>query len=287
MFLRLLAIVFCGTLVSSCFDPPEYPDIPEISFKSVNFVKGGLDSDGNPVSDTVVLLINFKDGNGDVGVGTDEVYPPFNDRWYYTKEPLSSSNSAYDDCTSYDHKCWFLRAGTEADPFKEVNKYVDFSDRRTNPNYDTLSKYGFSKPYNCINWEVVYYDDDNNDETEVVPVDTLFFTLNPHYSNIFVQFEIKNPNPPDLTNPFDSKFEENVYFTYPICGVRTFDGRVPVLFDETTKDTPLEGTIRYAMPSSFYKTIFASNTLRLRVYIEDRALNKSNEIVTSEFTVDK
>lgn len=282
MSLRLLVIVFCGTLVSSCFDPPEYPNVPEITFKSVNFVKGGVDSDGNVLSDTVVLLINFKDGNGDIGIGTDEVQPPFNDRWYYLKQNPSVDRSLSDDCTSYNKKCWFLNP-----IIKEFDKYIDYSDRRNNPDYDTLAQYSFTKPYNCINWEVVTHDDDNNTDTEPVPLDTLFFTLNPHYSNIFVQFEIKNPNPPDLSNPFDSKFEENTFFTYPICGVRTFDGRVPVLFDATTKDTPLEGTIRYAMPSAFYKTIFASNTLRLRVYIEDRALNKSNEIVTSEFTVDK
>lgn len=278
MFLRLLVIVFCGTLVSSCFDPPEYPNTPEISFKSVNFVKGGFNSDGNPISDTVILILNFKDGDGNIGVSSDELQPPFNDRWYYTRENLSRDNTLNDDCTSYNKKCWFLNP-----TITEFDKYVDYSDLRSNPSYDTLKN--FVKPYNCTNWEVVYYDHDNDPSTDTVPLDTLFFTLNPHYNNIFVKFEIKNDNPANPANPFDTQFDETQFFTYPLCGIRPFDGRIPVLFDATTKDTPLEGTIRYAIPSVSFQTIFGSKTLRLRVYIEDRSLNKSNEVVTSEFDV--
>lgn len=274
MFRRLLMFVFCGALVTSCFEPPEYPDIPEITFKSVQFKKGGIDGEGNIVADTVVLMLNFKDGNGDIGVSPDEVYPPFNDRWYYTKSKIGGSGVF--ECNDPE-KCWYYSLDTT-----QFKKYIKLSDRKK-PEYATLED--FSKPYNCINWQKIEYDHDKNPETEVIPLDTIYFKLNPHYNNIFVQFEIKNDNPADPRNPFDTVFDESQYFTFPLCGIRPFNGRIPILFDETTMNTPLEGTIRYTIPSVSFPTIFGSKVLRLRVYIEDRALNKSNEIVTSEFDV--
>ncbi len=287
MFRRLLVFVFCGALVSSCFDPPEYPDSPEISFKSVSFVKGGTQSNGIKAADTIVLMLNFKDGDGDVGVSSEETGPPFNDRWYYTTSPLQPDGSYYDDCTSYNNRCWFINP-----TITEFDKYIDVSDLKE-PQYDTLfldrsfdppRKRTFSKPYNCVNWEVIYYDDDNNEETPTIPLDTLFFTLNPHYNNIFVTFEIKNDNPTDPSKPFDP-FNEQDFFTYPNCGVRIFHGRIPVLAENPRDETPLEGTIRYAIPSVSFQTLFGAKTLRLRTYIEDRALHKSNEVTTREFTL--
>src|SRR5690242_16348404 len=106
-FRWLAIVVFCGIVVSSCFDPPEYPDTPDISFKSLTFVKGGLQANGNKAADTIVLILNFKDGDGDVGVSSDELAPPYNDRWYYTSEQLSHDGQYLDDCTSYNKRCWF------------------------------------------------------------------------------------------------------------------------------------------------------------------------------------
>jgi hypothetical protein len=129
----------------------------------------------------------------------------------------------------------------------------------------------FTKPYNCTNWEVV-----RNDVTDVA-VDTLFFTLNSHYSNIFVEFQTKNGD-----NSYTT-FDWSNFLSYPSCEVQGFNGRFPLLTDTPNGDSPLEGEIRYSMPSPFFKIIFGAKTLRLRVYIEDRALNKSNEVFTNDF----
>lgn len=271
-------MVFCSGLVSSCFDPPEYPDTPEISFKSITYVKGGPLPDGQGIAaDSVILVLNFKDGDGDIGISANEVEPPFNDRWFYTREPLIPDGSF--DCVNYNNKCWFVN-----DIITEFDKYVDYSDR-LKPEYDTLKS--FVKPFNCVNWEVIYYDHDHDDQTAVIPLDTLFFTLNPHYNNIFVEFQTKNNNPPDPGNPnanWDT-FDEQQFFTYPLCGIRSFHGRVPILSEDLRDDTPLEGTIRYSIPSVSFQTIFGSKTLRLKVSIEDRALHRSNEVVTRDFTL--
>lgn len=274
---RLLVVLFCSGLVSSCFDPPEYALEPEISFKSVSFVKGGLQSNGLPAADSVILILNFKDGDGDVGVSSDETGPPFNDRWYYTTKPLDPDPTYFDDCTSYNNRCWFINT-----TLTEFDKYVDISDYGVAP-YDTLKS--FTKPYNCINWEVIYYYPEDTPDVPV-PLDTLYFTLNPHYNNIFVTFEVKNDNPADPSMPFDA-FDELDFFNFPNCGVRIWNGRIPILSENLSSDTPLEGTIRYAIPSISFQTIFGAKTLRLRAYIEDRAFHKSNEIVTREFTLNE
>jgi len=285
-FRWLVLVVFCGIVVSSCFDPPQYPDTPEITFKSLDFVKGGVDGDGLKIADTIVLVINFKDGDGDVGIPPDAQYPPVNDRWYFLKNYTNNSfpgdvGHYGDDCRSYGGACWFIpRDGNQNVIKSELSKFVGYSDFGKAP-YDTLKT--FSKPFNCTNWEVIKYDDDGDSGTADVVVDTLYFVLNPHYNNIFVDFEVKNENPSDLSKPFD-KFNELEFFTYPNCGVRVWNGRVPVLSETPGTDTPLEGTIRYAIPSAFFTTYFGSKTLRLRVRIEDRAFNSSNEIVTREFT---
>lgn len=271
----LVVVVFCGPFViSSCFNPPEYPDIPEIVFKSVDYVKGGILSDGSQAKDSVILVLTFKDGDGDIGIGTDEIFPPFNDRWYITKSRMAADFTlppGY-DCSQYDKKCYYIDLG-------QLSKYVDYKDRRATAGYDTLKPY--VTPYNCYNWEVVTQDLDKDPTTPETVLDTLFFVLNDHYNNLFVDFEIKTGNPP----PNDwVLFDEKTYFTQS-CGVRIFRGRIPVLSEDLSRSTPLEGEIRYAIPSYFFETIFGSSTLRLRVHIEDRALHESNEVLTRPFTL--
>jgi hypothetical protein len=286
MFRSLVLVVFCGIVVSSCFDPPEYPDTPEITFKSLEYKKGGLQSNGLRAADSVIVILNFKDGDGDVGVSSDELYPPFNDRWYFLKDHANNEfpgdNGHYgDDCRSYGGLCWFLPTTDKGVIATELPKFIGLDDYGTPP-YDTLKS--FSKPYDCINWQVISYDDDDNTQTPEVAVDTLYFMLNPHYNNIFVDFEVKNDNPSDPSKPFD-KFDELDFFSFPNCGVRIWNGRIPILSEDLNSTTPLEGTIRYSIPSLFFTALFGSQTLRLRVRIEDRSFHSSNEIVTREFTL--
>src|ERR1041385_5993621 len=178
----LVVVVFCGPLfISSCFNPPEYPDVPEIVFKSVNYVKGGLTPEGDPAEDSVILVLNFKDGDGDIGIGTDEIFPPFNDRWYFTKSNLANNPDIPDqfDCVQYNKKCYYV-------DMDQMKKYVEYHDRSATPGYDTLVPY--VNPYTCYNWEVVYEEDDNDPQTIPLALDPLFFVLNPHYNNLFVEF---------------------------------------------------------------------------------------------------
>jgi hypothetical protein len=144
---------------------------------------------------------------------------------------------------------------------------ITYRTKRTVPGYDTLP--AFVQPYNCINWEV--YKENN------IVKDTLYFQLNPDHNNIEVDFLVKNPN--GTFTEFDWRKE----FNFPNCGI-SFDGRFPILYKDRP-GAPLEGRIRYGMGSIGFKVLFGLKTLKLRVQIKDRALNKSNIIETPEFTL--
>jgi hypothetical protein len=157
----------------------------------------------------------------------------------------------------YNNKFYFIAEG----------EFITYETKRTNPNYDTLPD--FVKPYNCINWEV--YKQNN------IVIDTLYFQLNPDYNNITVEFLVKNPD-----GTF-TEFDWREAFNYPNCGI-SFDGRFPILYKEKP-GAPLEGKIRYGMGSIGFKILFSTKTLKLRVQIKDRALNRSNFVETNEFTL--
>lgn len=264
---RLLVVaLFCGLFITSCFNPPIYPEAPEVTFKDVFFKKGGtVLPDGGITSDSLFLIISFKDGDGDVGVGGDELYPPFNDRWFFLENTPGEDRTIPDDCRSYDKKCWWVN---NSSPQAFAN-YVSYKDYRTKPAYSSLP------PFSCLNWEVIRYDDDNNTSTADKILDTLYFEINPHYANIFVEFQEKTGDPANPYKAFDPS---------ALCIVRPFDGRIPVLFDDVSSDIPLEGDIRYAMQSISFQTLFGGKVMRLKIYIEDRALNQSNIIFSRDFT---
>jgi hypothetical protein len=225
----LFVIILIG--VSACFNPPEFPIQPQIEFESVQYKEYGTGFDSE--LDSIILLIKFKDGDGDLGLDPSETSPPFNNKFY------------------------FIANGD----------FITYETKRTNPDYDTLP--AFVQPYNCINWEV--YKEDN------VVKDTLYFQLNPDYYNITVEYLVKNAN-----GTF-TEFDWREAFNYPNCG-GTFDGRFPILFKDKP-GAPLEGTIRYGMGSTGFKVLFSTKTLKLRIQIKDRALNRSNIVESNEFTL--
>ena len=147
--------------------------------------------------------------------------------------------------------------------------YVTYKTKRTDPRYDTLP--AFVKPFNCTNWEVMTKDQK--------VIDTLYFKLNPNQYNIFITFQQK-----DGSGNFQD-FDFSNFYSYPLCEVIGFNGRFPILSKDLGQPGPLEGTIRYGMTSVAFNIIFSIKTLRLKVKIQDRALNKSNEIFTPEFTL--
>ena len=67
-------------LVLGCYDAPYFPEEPAISFNQIEFVE----VDG--AADSLILTFNFEDGDGDLGLAIDEVYPPYHIFNYVVEE---------------------------------------------------------------------------------------------------------------------------------------------------------------------------------------------------------
>lgn len=246
----LVMIVFLGLV--SCFSPPEYPSVPEIEFDNVSFVETPNLAD----ADTLKLSVRFKDGDGDIGLLADENSddPQYAERYYFKVN---------------DNRKYVLRNGGTSLDIANDPSFIRYKTKRTNSSYDTLP--AFSKPFDCTNWEIVYKT--TNNITSVV--DTVYFKLNSDHYNIFVDFLVKN----EATQEFEEYDFRKEYCT-------TYDGRIPILAKEQGEETPLQGTIRYAMIGTGFKLVFSIKPIKLRVQIQDRALNRSNVILSDAFTLD-
>lgn len=142
---------------------------------------------------------------------------------------------------------------------KGDGELLQYSDRHTPP-FDTLPPYAF--PYYCTSYVV--------DEA-----DTFYVTQNEFHNNIFIKFFVKK-------NGVYDEFDWVTEFD-PICG-ESFNGRYPLL-GTIGREKPLEGKLKYKMSSAGFELLFRQDTLKLEVYIYDRALNKSNIIETPDFVL--
>ncbi len=195
-----LTIWGIGIGLSACERPPSYPNVPEIEFGSLQYI----DQSG-PQKDTLLISINFKDGDGDLGLTGEETAPPFN----------------------------FAILGA-----------------RTNSGGDTIE-----------------------------------ILTNPNYYNFFCDFYIKKAGV--FERVLDFNLDDGIPYQVP---VDPFYYRFPLL-NADLKKGPLEGTIKIALENSFFQrfdglgTFLPTDTLKLRIYIKDRALNNSNTIESQQFTI--
>src|SRR6478736_220578 len=170
---RLVIGLFLPAFVISCFNPPEYPIVPEIEFKSIKFVDTPEPA-GQLVADTLVLSVDFKDGDGDIGFSDEDLN-------------VSESTAKYAERIYFgtDGKKWAIGDLFQLSQSKDPNdvalykSLIKYKNRKSSP-YDTLPAY--VKPYDCINWEILQ----NTTVTPAVTIDTLYFKLNPNHYNIFV-----------------------------------------------------------------------------------------------------
>ncbi len=201
---------------SACVSPPEdFPTIPDIDFRNMEFVQTSN-------ADSLILTINFRDAEGDLGLNARDIFPPFNELNF---------------------------------PTDEAGNFITYSNRPAEaPNF------------NDRDW--VIFPLVNNVEIQ----DTLWVKENPDYYNIFIKFFIKRSG--EYT---EFKWSDPPYFT-------TFNGRFPRILEEE-RNRAIEGQIRYSMLSLGWNSIFRTDTLRLEVQIQDRALNQSNTVSSPDFTL--
>ncbi len=155
-----------------------------------------------------------------------------------------------------------LSATDDDPPFQDL----DFQ-RNSAGDLITYSKRPPEAPsYNPIDWLV---DPIVNNQTVK---DTIWVKQNPNQFNIFVKFFIKRNG--QFT---EFKWQDPPFFT-------TFNGRFPRILT-TEEGQAVEGNISYGMLSSGWESIFRTDTIRVDVSIQDRALNRSNEVSSPEVTL--
>ncbi|MBD2766685.1 hypothetical protein IC235_02120 [Hymenobacter sp. BT664] len=73
-------VCLAGASVSSCLNAPDYPIEPQIDFKEVQVTRVPA-SGGNLAVTTLKFVLNFRDGDGDLGLSPDDIeVAPWNAR---------------------------------------------------------------------------------------------------------------------------------------------------------------------------------------------------------------
>lgn len=275
-------VLFCFSMVavSACFEAPEMSIIPKIEFKSLQFKEVGTVAD----FDTLILTFNFKDGNGDIGLGQGEQdsYYPFHNADFFIGDEFGDTTRI----SPFNLDEYTVIAG---EPPSIPYKLITANTPSQNPAYSYLPSYNPSDcaPYslrgllvqaslNLVDATYTIVDtiqlrqlSNNQLVTFYLVNEPFLYKNNPYHYNLEVKFWIfKN-----------GAFEEFDWFKeYCI----TFDGRFPVL---SQNGKAVEGTFRYAMPNSSFIEIFGSNPIRITARIRDRALHSSN-LMVKEFYLD-
>lgn len=276
-------VLFCFLLagISSCFEPPDFNDAPEISFNKIEFKVTPEFSE----MDTLVLYIDFKDGNGDIGFNKSNLQhfsDPFHPYAYYLETPGGVRPVATEQVRI-----------TAPDPIPQEVSLLKASPplgklvtnrTRTKPGYgflpplnpgklgcqDYIVSYLIIPPELLSTIDTTYNVVASSGSGAVLIRDTLYYDRNPNFYNIRVRFYQK------INGVLQEFSWENEF-----CS--TFNGRLPMLSDS---NSPLEGTIRYNMQSLGFLSLFSVKTLALDVIITDRTL-QSDSIRTPEFTLDR
>jgi hypothetical protein len=290
----LAILSFFSILFGSCFDPPEFPDAPEIAFERVVF--RDVADESRP--DSLIIYITFKDGDGDLGLSPedpDHFNTPFHYARYFQTNatgelvPLQITSTNLGSATSPD----FVDVLQIDNP---AAGQLVFARTRENPLYSSLPSFnevrcGNYEPGNFIiaQKDTLAVDLEGSDFIDTLfrsgdnavfylVNDTLYIESNPNHYNIEVDFLIKDPSSSDPDHPGFTEFDWRKEF----CA--TFDGRFPILSEND--NAALDGNLKYNMESRGFKILFGNKTMKLRVQIKDRKLNVSNTIDSEEFTLE-
>lgn len=247
VFLLFIIVIF-----SSCYPPPNFPDVPSIELKDFYFIE-------NSQIDSLVISINFKDGDGNLGLGKQDTDFPYHQFNFY-----STINGQ-----ELHEKAAIMNV-----PFQSLlTEAIRFSDKReanNNPEVEPLDSLPpYINPYKCTRWKSSYV---VNESTIIT--DTLYYQRNPNYYNFYIQFFAKET--------INDEFQElNFDVVGKNCG-SNYHGRFPELL-EGDKEKGVEGIIIYNVTGSQLSTLLERKFLKLKIHIYDRALNKSNVVETPEF----
>lgn len=228
-----ISIILITLGFSSCFNPPDFPDEPEIEFRSLEYIDYADDVD------SMLLRFDFEDGDGDIGLSDDYFGYPYH-RFNVVVDSFDSLVSISDSNVVLP---FYL-----IDPYGIGEKTL-FSETDNRPLYSSCD----------------YYYDPN------VLDDTIFIQENEYNNNFYIDILKRK-------NGVYSKF----YFNNSTCDLVNFNSRIPI-FDSEHDGKSLSGTITYYLSSIGWANVLTPDTFKIRFYIYDRALHKSNVVESPEY----
>lgn len=235
-----------GIILTSCFDKDIFPDTPKIAFEDLKFID-------TQSTDSLVLTFSFEDGNGDVGLGNGQ--------------DLLLPYQIYDVIIDSDDSTITINqdASTINPPLFRAPLLIDQEDGEIAYFFFPESKAPFSDIENRPAYSCESY--------EIIESDTFYIARNEFHYNFHIEFQRK-------VGESYQKINFRQIFNNPDCSLGNFNGRIP-FYDPEGKS----GTITYAMLSQAFRLAFLDDIIRVKFYIYDRALNKSNEVVSPDFVL--
>ncbi|SMD32146.1 hypothetical protein SAMN04488029_0487 [Reichenbachiella faecimaris] len=264
-------IIVLSSLLYTCQEPDPFPTTPHIEFNNLEYVE----IEENGVADSLILYFDFEDGDGDLGLPSDDNYYPVHDYYIIADEntnPITISSTLPTDQ-------YLLTPGYFKNAARAIgqNEYFrPFGD-----------PYSAMPDYECEYFESVYINEELKDIIELADIgseiptgyvlDTVLVYRNPNRYNFYIDFFRKRGTEYEVLNI--SRPDENG------C-IIPFNGRFPLLDVENIGGS-LEGTIKYSMPSLGFRVTIRNDEFKLRFHILDHHFNKSNIVETGDVTLDQ
>ena len=240
---HIIALIIFSFLFS-CIEDNNVSDIPSISYESLEFKK----SDNSFNQDSLIITINFIDGDGNLGLSNDE-----------NNYPYHPYNAIIDQEFN-----WITLGSNNVTPplyiYEPNGVYYLYSNEDNRPSY------------NCENYIIDTVNTTNK-------LDTFYIQKNENNKNIFIEFYKKENNEfvlIDWKRIFDEEYG---------CGI-DFNSRFPPL-NISNSSQLLSGKLRYGMVSYGFEMILKNDIFKLKIHIKDRELNTSNIIETPEVTLEE
>lgn len=106
--MKLKNSIFVALLLLSvwvgCISPPEnFPTVPQIDFNNLEFVQA-------PGADSLIITIDFRDAEGDLGLNAKDIFPPFNELNYITDDAgqYITYSQRPDDAPDFNNRDWVI-----------------------------------------------------------------------------------------------------------------------------------------------------------------------------------
>lgn len=242
--MKKLFFLITSLILYSCIEDNNVSTVPSISFENLIFKK----SINSFNQDSLILTINFVDGDGNLGLSNNENNYPYH---------------PYNAIIDRDFN-WVTIGSTDVNPplyvYEPNGVYYLYNNEDNRPTF------------NCDNYII----DTVNSTTQL---DTFYIQKNENNKNIFIEFYKKENDEfklIDWKRIFDEEYG---------CGI-DFNSRFPPL-NISNSNQLLSGKLRYGMVSYGFDMILKNDIFKLKIYIKDRELNTSNIIETPEVTLEE